>query len=113
MAGCRESQSGLPIALVASVLNHSMAVTDRLAMNLCPISPTAPVMALVVESQCGLTGLRVLCRPQDLTYPIALSDSPTTDDRPTSLNFLHVMTNSLGAQETAVLTREIPQWALT
>lgn len=90
-----------------------MAVMDLLVMNLCLISPTAPAMALVVENQCDPTGLRVLCRPQDPIYPIALSDSLTTDDLPTSPNLLLAMMNSLGAHETVVLNREMPVWVLT
>jgi len=116
MAVCHE-RSGLLIALVVCALTHSMAVMDLPVMNLCPISWSAPAMALamalVVESPCGLIGLRVLCRPQDLIYPLALSDFPTIDDPPTLLNCLRAMTNSLGVHETVVLTREMPAWALT
>lgn len=69
-------------------------------------------MVLVVESQCGLTGLHVLCRPPDPISPIALSDSLMTAEVPTLPNFLPA-TNSLEDQETVLLIQEMLARALT
>lgn len=107
---CRESRSGLLIALVVYVLLiHSMDVMGLLVVNSYLISPTAPVMALVEESRCDQTGRHALCRRREPISPIAPSGSPVIVDLPTLLRYLPAMTIF---QEVHVgLTPETLGWA--